>query len=86
MDPPPAPAGCCATRGRPRQREGSQEYLWANDTPLAIPDRDTNNIYRFTPHIESLTRRFAERAIIAQPLDYARVVAEDTLTTSAGRG
>ena len=28
-----------------------------------------------------MTQRFAERAIEAQPLDYARVVAKDMLTT-----
>jgi hypothetical protein len=69
----------------PAQRPNSQEYLWANkeagvDTPLAKLT-GTNNVYRFTPHIESLTMRFAELAIERQPLDYARVVAKDTLTT-----
>ena len=70
----------------PSQRPGSQEYLWANDeadgtrTPLTALT-GTNKVYRFTPRIESLTMRFAERAIEAQPLDYARVVAKDTLTT-----
>ncbi len=59
---------------------GSQEYLWSNNTPLAKLT-GTNNIHRFTPRIESLTMRFAERAILAQPLDYLRVVAADTLTT-----
>ena len=61
----------------PGQRGSSQEYLWANDTPLGRLT-GTNNIYRFTPHIESLTSGFAERAILAQPLDYVAVVADDT--------
>jgi hypothetical protein len=62
------------------ERPNSQEYLWSNRTPLArLTGR--NNIYRFTPQMESLTMRFAERAIKAQPLGYARVVAKDTLTT-----
>jgi hypothetical protein len=64
----------------PSQRPDSQEYLWSNNTPLATLTGD-NNIYRFTPQIESLTMKFAERAIEAQPLDYARVVARDVLTT-----
>jgi hypothetical protein len=71
----------------PSGRPNSQEYLWANvendhktPTPLARLT-GTNNIYRFTPAIESVTLRFAERAIVAQPLDYLRVVATDTLTT-----
>src|SRR5262249_2680940 len=58
----------------------SQEYLWSNQTPLAYLTGD-NNIYRFTPKIESLTKKFAERAIEAQPLDYARVAGRDILTT-----
>ncbi len=68
------------------ERPNSQEYLWANYdgngqlTPLAKLT-GTDNSYRFTPQIESLTMKFAERAILAQPLDYARVVAKDTLTT-----
>ncbi len=79
MDPPPALRVLCDPRP-PGRREGSQEYLWANDTPLATltgPD----NSYRFTPHIEYLTSRFAERAIVSQPLSYAAVVADDTWRT-----
>ena len=79
MNPPADLRVLCDPRP-PSERPNSQEYLWANDTPLAKLT-GTNNIYRFTPHIESLTMRFAERAILAQPLDYARVVAKDTLTT-----
>ena len=79
MNPPADLRVLCDPRP-PARRPGSQEYLWSNDTPLAKLT-GTDNIYRFTPHIESLTTRFAERAILAQPLDYARVVATDTLTT-----
>jgi hypothetical protein len=79
MNPPADLRVLCDPRP-PSERPNSQEYLWSNDTPLARLT-GTNNIYRFTPHIESLTMRFAERAILAQPLDYARVVARDTLTT-----
>jgi hypothetical protein len=61
-----------------KDRPVSQEYLWSNQTPLAkLTGR--NNIYRFTPHIESLTTQFAIRAIEAQPLSYAKVVVKDTL-------
>jgi hypothetical protein len=63
-----------------KDRPVSQEYLWSNQTPLEkLTGR--NNIYRFTPHIESLTTRFAIRAIEAQPLSYAKVVVKDTLRT-----
>jgi hypothetical protein len=82
---PPADLRALCDPLPPSQRPNSQEYLWANSeggvpTPLAKLT-GTNNVYRFTPQIESLTMRFAERAILAQPLDYARVVAKDTLTT-----
>ena len=79
MNPPADLRVLCDPRP-PSERPNSQEYLWSNEHPLAKLT-GTNNIYRFTPHIESLTMRFAERAILAQPLDYARVVAKDTLTT-----
>jgi hypothetical protein len=79
MNPAPDLRVLCDSRP-PAQREGSQEYLWANDTPLGKLT-GTNNIHRFTPQIESLTRRFAERAVIAQPLDYAAVAADDTWRT-----
>jgi hypothetical protein len=79
MNPPARLRVLCDPRP-PSQRPNSQEYLWSNNTPLAKLTGD-NNIYRFTPKIESLTMEFAKRAIEAQPLDYAKVVAKDTLTT-----
>ncbi len=79
MNPPAALRVLCDPRP-PAQRPNSQEYLWSNDTPLAALT-GTNNAYRFTPQIESLTMRFAERAILAQPLGYFRAVAGDTLST-----
>jgi hypothetical protein len=61
-------------------RPSSQEYLWSDNTPLSELTGD-NNVNRFTPQIESLTMKFAERAIEKQPLDYIKVVASDTLMT-----
>ena len=63
-----------------KDRPSSQEYLWSDDTPLATLT-GPNNANRFTPQIESLAMQFAERAIEKQPLDYAKVVASDTLRT-----
>jgi len=80
MKPPAALRVLCDPRP-PSRRPNSQEYLWSDHTPLAYLTGEKSNIYRFTPQMESLTTRFAERAILAQPLDYARVVAKDTLTT-----
>ena len=79
MNPPADLRALCDPRP-PSRRPNSQEYLWSNKTPLAQLT-GTNNVNRFTPKIESLTMRFAERAILAQPLDYARAVAKDALTT-----
>lgn len=70
-------------------RPVSGEYLWANyemppynnrKTPLANLT-GADNSKRFTPVIEGMTQKFAEQAIIAQPLDYVRVVTKDTLHT-----
>ena len=61
-------------------RPSSQEYLWSDNTPLSTLTGD-NNANRFTPQINSLTMKFAERAIEKQPLDYLKVVASDTLMT-----
>jgi hypothetical protein len=63
-----------------KDRPSSQEYLWSDYTPLATLTGN-NNVNRFTPQIESLTMKFAERAIEKQPLDYLKVVASDTLMT-----
>ena len=61
-------------------RPSSQEYLWSDNTPLSALTGN-NNVNRFTPQINSLTMKFAERAIEKQPLDYVKVVASDTLRT-----
>jgi hypothetical protein len=79
MDPSAKLRVLCDTRAL-KDRPSSQEYLWSNDTPLAKLTGD-NNVNRFTPQIESLTMKFAERAIEKQPLDYLKVVASDTLMT-----
>jgi hypothetical protein len=76
---PPANLRVLCDPRPPSRRPNPQEYLWSNQTPLAYLT-GTNNIYRFTPQIESLTTKFAERAILAQPLDYAQAVAKDSLT------
>jgi hypothetical protein len=62
-----------------QHRGVSQEYLWSNNTPLAKLTGVHDNTKRFTPQIESLTTRFAIRAIEAQPVSYAKVVIKDTL-------
>jgi hypothetical protein len=77
---PPAGLRVLCDPRPPHQREVAGEYIWAEDTPLAKltgPD----NAKRFTPGMEGLTVRFARDAILAQPADYLRVVARDTLHT-----
>jgi hypothetical protein len=79
MNPPADLRVLCDPRS-PKDRPGAQEYLWSDHTPLAALTGD-NNIYRFTPHIEKITRAYAELAIEKQPLSYLHVVAHDTLQT-----
>jgi hypothetical protein len=79
MDPSAKLAVLCDPRAI-KDRPSSQEYLWSDDTPLSKLT-GSNNANRFTPQIESLTMKFAERAIEKQPLDYLKAVASDTLMT-----
>ena len=79
MNPPASLQKLCDPRS-PSRRGSSQEYLWSNNTPLGRLTGD-NNVNRFTPAIEGLTQKFAERAILAQPLAYAHVVFNDTVHT-----
>ena len=71
-------------------RPVSGEYLWANNelwpdnhvtTPLYNLTNSTNNSLRFTPQVNAMAEKFAKDAILAQPFDYLRVVAHDTLHT-----
>jgi hypothetical protein len=80
MNPPADLRVLCDPRAI-QHRGVSQEYLWSNNTPLAKFTGVHDNTKRFTPQIESLTTRFAIRAIEAQPLAYAKVVVKDTLRT-----
>jgi hypothetical protein len=80
MNPPASMRPLCDPRP-PSKRPNSQEYLWSNATPLAYHTSTHDNAYRFTPQAEKETQAFAVRAIEAQPLDYARVVGRDILTT-----
>jgi len=74
----------------PRLRPVSGEYLWANHekwpannvtTPLYNLYHSGNNTLRFTPAVNGMAEKFAREAILAQPVDYLRVVAHDTLHT-----
>jgi hypothetical protein len=74
----------------PHLRPVSGEYLWANyeqwpankvTTPLYNLYNSTDNSLRFTPHVNGMAEKFAREAILAQPVDYLRVVAHDTLHT-----
>ena len=57
----------------PDQRPMSQSYIW---TPVSPLDRFPPN--KFSPLPNQLAEDFAKRAIIAQPLGYAQIVAYDT--------
>jgi len=58
----------------PDQRPMSQSYIWSNITPL---DRFAPS--KFSPLPNELAQDFAKRAIVAQPLGYAQIVAYDTI-------
>ena len=57
----------------PDQRPMSQSYIWSDITPL---DRFAPS--KFSPLPNQLAQDFAKRAIVAQPLGYAQIVAYDT--------
>jgi hypothetical protein len=65
------------------------EYIWADNelppyhstfTPL-YRKLGSNTALRFTPVVNAQTQKFAERAIEAQPIAYARAVTDDILHT-----
>jgi hypothetical protein len=58
----------------PSKRPITQSYIWSNITPL---DRFPPS--KFSPLPNQLAEDFAKRAIIAQPLGYAQIVAYDTI-------
>jgi hypothetical protein len=60
----------------PNKRGRSQFYIWGRISPFHRLGE-----YKFTPDIEARAGDFAQRAIIAQPGDYAETVASDLLRT-----
>ncbi|HTQ94517.1 MAG TPA: hypothetical protein VMK84_34005, partial [Streptosporangiaceae bacterium] len=87
---PPADVRALCDPTPPRLRPVSGEYLWADNeewpanhvtTPLHNLYHSSNNTLRFTPKVNGMAEKFAREAILAQPVDYLRVVAKDTLHT-----
>jgi hypothetical protein len=86
---PPASLRVLCDPTPPSARPPAEDYLWADSEEAPYAQRRTplaaltgnNNVYRFTRRIDGLTMRFAERAILAQPVAYARAVMDDTLHT-----
>lgn len=60
----------------PAHRARSQIYIWGRISPLHRLGRE-----RFTPVNEGRTGDFARRAVVAQPVAYARTVGADLLRT-----
>ncbi|MET8861556.1 hypothetical protein ABZW11_01240 [Nonomuraea sp. NPDC004580] len=75
MDPPPDLRELCDPRP-PGQRPPSQEYIWAQDSPLVRRPGIT-----FTKETDDLAARFAMLAITKQPLDYAGSVLSELART-----
>ena len=61
----------------PAQRPGSQEYLWAVNTPLYKVSKGN----QFSPAANSMAGRFAEAAIESEPVAYATAVVTDIAHT-----
>jgi hypothetical protein len=87
---PPADVRALCDPTPPRLRPVSGEYLWADNeewpanhvtTPLHNLYHSSNNTLRFTPKVNGMAEKFAREAILAQPADYLRVAAKDTLHT-----
>jgi hypothetical protein len=62
----------------PDKRPIAQAYIWTSESPL-----DRFPPTKFSPVPNQLAENFAIRAIKAQPADYAKVVAKDTLRVFA---
>ena len=74
----------------PKLRPVAGEYVWADNelkpdenqtTPLYNFKHSADTSLRFQPVISAETEQFARDAILAQPLDYLRVVVDDTVHT-----
>jgi hypothetical protein len=87
---PPAHLKVLCDPTPPDLRPVSGEYLWTNNelgpdasktTPLYNLTGSTDTGKRFTLPVNGLAGAFARDAILAQPLDYLRVVTDDTLHT-----
>src|SRR5579875_1854169 len=74
MKPSPSLAVLCDPRP-PASRPIATEYIWESN-PL---DKLAPHYGFFTPKINARAEKFAERAILAQPFSYLRVVARDTV-------
>jgi hypothetical protein len=61
----------------PSQRSSSQQYLWDTSTPLYKLTHGNN----FTQQANSMARKFAKDAILAEPLAYTATVWDDTMRT-----
>jgi hypothetical protein len=74
IKPPPSLAVLCDSRPQSKRRQPPIEYMWDSRDPI-------NRLRggRFTPRGNNRAMRFAERAILSQPLDYLSAVAGDTL-------
>ncbi len=76
IKPPPSLAALCDPRPQSQRVQPPGEYIWDHRDPI---NRLAGDRGVFVPHINNLARQFAERAILAQPLDYLSAVTGDTL-------
>jgi hypothetical protein len=85
----PANLKVLCDRTPPQYRPSSQEYVWSESEAGRYANRTTplynlvftNNADRFTPELSGMAQKFAEVAILSQPMDYIRVVTKDVVHT-----
>jgi hypothetical protein len=76
---PPADLRPLCPAGRPSTRPAAPFYIWEGNSPLLKVGSGGSN--RFSPSRNSLAEQFAIKAIEAQPLSFANVVAKGWLLT-----
>ncbi|WP_052914998.1 hypothetical protein [Protofrankia coriariae] len=84
---PPADLAVLCPWEPPEARQPPSNYIWHAGTPLdGIPGEAPSPAGQvFSPAKESLAGRFARRAIVTQPLDYAGIVIRDFSRTFGPR-
>ena len=77
IKPPPPLAVLCDPRPQSERAQPPIEYMWDSRDPIWVQAKRDGGL--FSQRVNTLAMRFAERAILAQPLAYVHAVTADTL-------